>query len=55
MVSEAWLAACDSEFAGIAETAEDEIAEAAPAEPPGYEEPPSYMPRHGNPGGNPWR
>ena len=42
MVSEAWVAACECGCAGAADAAEGEVAEAAPAEPPGYEEPPSY-------------
>ena len=42
MVSEAQLAAYDFGCAGAADAAEGEVAEAAPAEPPAYEEPPSY-------------
>ena len=42
MVSEAWVAGYDCGCAGAAGVAQGEVAEAAPAEPPAYEEPPSY-------------
>ena len=42
MVSEAWVAAYDCGCTGAAGVAQGEVAEAAPAEPPAYEKPPSY-------------